>query len=154
MDKLICTVKRSVFAYKGRFWGGILAIIFGAIGLSVTLFGLVFIGFGILLIACAYVSASHFSIKIYDDKIISREGLISTNERRATMTPIIGISVSQGLFGKIFNYGNIVIDKVGRGWDIKTSYVKSPYAVKRSLENFIQSQKNNDNNKINYFVAN
>ena len=43
--------------------------------------------------------------------------------------------VNQTLFGKIFNYGNVTVDCVGK-WDVDTTYIKNP----NDLDEYLQTR--------------
>lgn len=148
-SKLLYTAKHSVWIYR---WRMTIAIILMALSLilavacftdkELTTIAYLFIGifvislFAILLyILCAKA----YEIKIFSDKIIVKEGLINRRESQCVMTPILGVSIHQSLNGQIWNYGNIRIDKVGKGWDINSNAIKNPKKFKSFLESLINS---------------
>ncbi len=51
----------------------------------------------------------------------------------------MGVHVNYSLLGRLFNYGNVFIDTVGR-WDIDTSGIKCPEKLRAYLESLINSQ--------------
>lgn len=81
------------------------------------------------------ISAKKYRIEFYDDKIITYSGVISTNKKQSVFMGVTSTSVSQTLFGKIFHYGNVVVDCVGK-WDIDTNYIKDP----DKLEEYLQTK--------------
>ncbi len=105
------------------------------------------------IIGCLRILSAMFNkIIFYDNKVVERKGIINTKEKSSILTGIVGVSVEQSLFGKLFNYGDIVIDKVGKGWDISTEHIAKPYEFKKYLETIID--KTEVNNQINTFLAN
>ena len=82
------------------------------------------------------LSAKCYSIEFYDDKIVVRSGVLNKNEVQSVFGGVYLVSVSQSFMGRIFNYGNIKVDCPGR-WDIDTTGIKDPSALKKYLENYI-----------------
>ena len=145
--KLLYTAKRSVFMYKRRFLSAIIlipAVLLIVLGIlkEGTFFTVLAIAGGAIAVGCiltlvlTFVEATKSRIEFYDDKIIEKGGLFSTHESQSAMTPIIGVSIYQSFGGKIFGYGNLLIDKIGN-WDVHSTYIKKPYEVKRFLEGLI-----------------
>ena len=131
-------------------------IILIALIVVAILLPIVWVGVAVLLVIdivaliLVAVASKHYELKFYDDKIIERYGVLSTHENQSVLTPILGVSISQSFWGRIFNYGDVHIDKVGKKWDISTSYIKEPQKFKAFLENYIT---NTDYNKVNMFVS-
>lgn len=111
-----------------------------------------FIIFGICLavILFTFFEAKMFKIEIYTDKIKMYSGIFNRKEHNALMTPILSVNIEQSIWGQIFNYGNIRIDRMGQGWDINTQYIKNPKKLKNYLETKITSVKK-DNIGMNLF---
>lgn len=74
-------------------------------------------------------------IEFYDDKIITYSGFINTTKKQSVFMGVTATSVTQTLAGKIFNYGHIKVDCVGK-WDVDTTYIKNP----DELETYLQSK--------------
>lgn len=79
------------------------------------------------------------SFEFYDDKIIHKYGVLSKNKRQIVFGGVYLVSTKQTLFGRIFNYGDINVDAVGR-WDIKSTKIKNPEALAQFLETKIVSK--------------
>ena len=93
-----------------------------------------------IFIAIRYiVKAATYRLEFYSDKIIVRSGLIATKEKRIVLTPVMGVRINYSLLGRLFNYGDIFIDTVGR-WDIDTSGIKRPDKLRDYLETLINRQ--------------
>lgn len=82
------------------------------------------------------ISARHQTIEFYDDKVISHKGVLSKSEKHATLTKITSVSVNQSIGGRIFNYGNVRIDVIGK-FDIDLTGIINPNGLKRYLEHKI-----------------
>ena len=86
------------------------------------------------------IDAKDESISFYNDRVVLKSGIFSRYERTNIMTPVLSATVKQTFFGKIFNYGTVYVDVVGK-WDINMSGVKDPLAAKAYLEKFVANGK-------------
>ena len=86
------------------------------------------------------LSVKCYSIEFYDDKIVVKSGVLNKNEVQSVFGGVYSVSVSQSFVGRIFNYGNIKVDCPGR-WDIDTTGIKDPSALKKYLENYITANR-------------
>ena len=75
----------------------------------------------------------HESYEFYDNKIIYKKGVFNRQETVSTFLGMLSISVDQSFIGRIFNYGNVTVDTVGR-WDLDMENVAKPHKLKRYLE--------------------
>lgn len=76
------------------------------------------------------------TVSFYKNKVIIKSGIFSKHERTTILTPVLSVTVKQTFWGRIFNYGNIYVDVVGK-WDIDMHGVKDPMEAKRFLESFV-----------------
>ncbi len=160
-NKLLYVAKKSAWAHRTRMiLSIILTVLFAltgitfvtdpeGIGLAVAAFAIALVF--VLVIVLTVVEASKCEIRVYEKNIVTRKGLLNVKETRSVMTPIIGVSVEQSFTGKIFNYGNLVIDKVGKGWDIDSRYVKKPYEFKQFLDSLME---NTEMDKVTMIMGN
>jgi len=76
------------------------------------------------------------TISFYNNKVVVRSGIFSKQERTNVLTRVLSVTVKQSFWGRIFNYGTVYVDVVGR-WDINMRGVKDPMAAKAYLERFV-----------------
>lgn len=152
--KLLYTAKRSIWYCGKEIIGGIVIIaltVLLAIILELWVLLLIGLPIGILSIVLAIIKTAHYSLNIYDDKVVERYGILNTHEKQSLLTPIIGVTVSQSLWGRLFNYGDIHVDKIGkRKWDVNMTYIKNPNELKKFFETFITQT---DYDKVGMFIA-
>ena len=84
------------------------------------------------------VKAKCYTIEFYDSKIIVKSGFFNKQERQIAFAGVHSVSISQTLCGRIFKYGNITVDCPGK-WDIDSSCIKNPKALKNYLEGQLTS---------------
>ena len=68
---------------------------------------------------------------ITNKNINGKTGLFNTNELNSPLNKISGVQVQQGIFGKIFNYGNIVITTASTKFQFK--YINKPNEFRNAL---------------------
>ena len=161
-NELLFRAKRSVWACSKRVISGIvftIVVLAAAVAMFIMsseqpIIGIALIGvslIGVVVVVFTAIEASRYEILFYEGKIVVRSGLLSRHESQSIMTPVVGVRVEQSFWGRIFNYGTIVVDKTGKGWDINTSYLKNPEKIKAFLEDLINKT---DLSKINMHISN
>ena len=76
------------------------------------------------------------SISFYSNKVVHRSGILSKNEKTTILTRVLSVTVRQTFWGRIFNYGTIYVDMMGK-WDISMRGIKNPMGAKAYLEKFV-----------------
>ena len=76
------------------------------------------------------------TISFYNNKVVQRSGIFSKHEKTNIMTRVLSVTVKQTFWGRIFNYGTVHVDVVGK-WDINMRGVKDPMGAKEYLEKFV-----------------
>lgn len=66
-------------------------------------------------------------------RVISKSGWISTSARDLFVNRIEGVSVEQGILGRLLGYGNVVVRGTGGGRDVFRA-IGQPFALHRSLQ--------------------
>ena len=88
------------------------------------------------------VVLNKFSTKyvITNKRVAGRFGIISEDFKSATFKHITSVRIKKSIIGKIFNFGNIVIDTAGSGTkvDFVWRYVKNPIVIKNMIEKHIE----------------
>jgi len=126
--------KNEVKFYEGNptwigYWKGLI------IGLILTFF----LGIGIIILGLIALKRTSTKYAITDKRIIGRSGIISEDFKSITFKHVTSVGVRQGIIGKIFNFGNVIIDTAGSGHgvDFIWTYVKEPIKVKNMIEKHI-----------------
>ena len=87
----------------------------------------------ILFLIARLVQAACYKIEFYDDKVITYQGVLNKSKKVTVFMGVAATSVEQTLFGRIFNYGSVKIDVVGK-WDVDTHNIKNPAALEEYLQ--------------------
>lgn len=80
-------------------------------------------------------------LEITNRRIKGKIGLINTNELDSPLTKLNSVQVKQGLFGKIFNYGTIIITTSSSAFEF--DYVTKPNEFKTIINNQIEAYEEN-----------
>ena len=120
-------------------------LIFGIIAddlISFMFFGIMFF---ILLLAGIHEIKSFFrffnmELAVTNKRVIGKSGIINTSAVDVPLDKIHSVSVSNGLFGKIFNYGNVVIS-MSTYETFRYQYISNPDEFKATLMEEIDRYK-------------
>jgi uncharacterized membrane protein YdbT with pleckstrin-like domain len=97
----------------------------------------------LLLIGAAFVPSylrrltSEFVVT--NKRVIMKVGVLSTRSYELLLSKVEGISVTQGVLGKIFDYGDIVVTGTG-GMQEPFSDIQDPFAFRRAVQSVTDSQ--------------
>lgn len=72
-------------------------------------------------------------VEFYDKKVTERNGLISKDEKETTFKGVVSVTVQQSFWGRIFNFGDVHIDLVGKN-NLYLEKIANPYDLKKFLE--------------------
>ncbi len=109
----------------------LVAIIMTALG------GLVALG---TLVAQVYLieDASVHVCEFYENRVVEKRGVFSIQEKQKVFLGVYTVTVRQSLAGRIFNYGDVIVDSPG-DWDAKQTFgISNPHGLKRYLEKRIK----------------
>ena len=123
------------YVAKKSVWGCVSFLSIIACVLVIPLFVLIF----------RILATKQFRLEFYNDKIIIKSGLLNKKKKQMVFMGVTSVSVEQSLFGRIFGYGDVIVDCVGT-WDINsTTYIKNPEALEEYLQTRIVKAPANDN---------
>ena len=116
-------------AWIGYFWLFVLALL--------TIWTIII---PIIILAIIYLSRSSTTYVITNKRVIGRTGFISEDFKSSTFKHITSLRVKQGIIGKLFNFGNIIVDTSGSGLGVEFiwRYVNNPVNVKNEIEKHIE----------------
>ncbi len=124
--------------------------------------------YGVVMWVCAFIALvigiilvidlKTYKTIFYKDRIVIKGGLISRLERQIPLTPILGVHMEQGFWGRVFDYASFVVERVGtEDWNLEADAkigevngyegalfrVAEAAAVKECLEEMIILTKDN-----------
>ena len=114
----------------GTMGGGlILWIIFSVLILIIPLIILIF----------KIISIKSYTLTIDGTKITERGGIFNKYDHQTLLTNVVGVDVSQTFSGRIFGYGNVHVDLVGKR-DLWLNGIKQPDKLKEFLQQYVNTE--------------
>jgi uncharacterized membrane protein YdbT with pleckstrin-like domain len=108
-----------------------LGIGFGASGMREV--GLILLGLAVLGLAGAWIRQTSSEFAVTDRRVIVKVGFISRRTIEINMSKVESIEVNQDIFGRIFNYGTILVIGTG-GTKEPFSLINDPLAFRRAVQ--------------------
>ena len=87
----------------------------------------------IILIIIDILKTNVEKVEFFDKKVTERNGLISKNETETTFKGVVSVNVQQSFWGRIFNFGEVYVDLVGKN-NLHLEKIAKPYELKKFLE--------------------
>lgn len=86
----------------------------------------------LILIILDMVRAGIEKIEFYEKNVIEKTGIISKNEKNTIFKGVVSVTVNQGFWGRLFGYGDVHIDLIGKN-NLHLEKIKNPYELKKFL---------------------
>ncbi|GHT82875.1 hypothetical protein AGMMS49543_08660 [Betaproteobacteria bacterium] len=126
--------KGEQVVYQGKIsiWSLVPLLLLGLIFLAVY-------GLGLLFLAAAAIRYFTTELAITNKRVIAKFGLISRSTIEINLQKIESIQVNQGILGRIFNFGSIVVSGAGNP-QAPIPGISNPLQFRRA---FIDTQESN-----------
>ena len=89
---------------------------------------------------CKIIVLKNQYVEFYDSYVIKKKGVFHKTEEKCMFPKVMSCHVHRTFNGRIWNYGNVTIDAIGK-WDVDLTNVKRPLYIKKYLENHFISAK-------------
>ena len=106
-------------------------------------------GLGLLFLIVAAVRYFTTELAITNKRVIAKFGLVSRSTIEINLQKIESIQVNQGILGRIFNYGSIVVSGAGNP-QAPIPGISSPLQFRRA---FVETQENNSPSQTGELLA-
>lgn len=87
----------------------------------------------VIVLKCQYT-------EFYDSYVIKKWGVFDKDHERCMFPKILSCHVSQTFWGRVFGYGDVHVDAIGK-WDVDLHNIKRPHFVRKYLDNHFISAK-------------
>ena len=94
----------------------------------------------IIHLICRVIILKNQYIEFYDSYVIKKRGVFNKTEEKCMFPKVMSCDVYRSFWGRIFNFGDIKIDAIGK-WDVDLTGIKRPLFVRKYLENHFISAK-------------
>ena len=124
-------IKDEKVIYTGHvsLWSLAPLIFFGFVGLA-------FFGLGLILWIIAFIRYKTTEMAFTNKRVIAKFGFISRQTIELNISKVESIQVNQGILGRIFNYGTLIVSGAGNP-QAPIPGISNPMAFRRS---FMESQ--------------
>ena len=95
----------------------------------------------LIVMICHIIILKNERIEFYHNQIVVKSGVLSKKQRKSAFMGVLSVSVEQSLGGRLFKYGNVMVDVPGK-WDVNTRGVCDPQGLANYLETRIVSSAN------------
>lgn len=95
-----------------------------------------FIGIGIIFILIAIINVWTTELAITNRRVIAKTGLIRRNTIELKVTRVESLGVHQGILGRIFNFGSIVVKGIG-GSNAPIPYIAKPLEFRKRVNHYL-----------------
>lgn len=95
---------------------------------------------GIVLIVWAVIEVKSTELALTSKRVIAKFGFIRRDTVDVRLGKIESIAFDQGILGRIFNFGSIVVS--GAGNSTPVPYISSPNAFKNKVNNYLEDIEN------------
>lgn len=117
--------------------------------LPFLLFGLIFIWtifIPIFIFTLVIIRVKTTELALTNKKIIGKVGFINRASIDLPLSKLESITIDQGIFGRIFNYGRVSVSGVGTS-HITIHSIKDPLSFRRAVMNHMDKQIEQEQNK-------
>ena len=118
----------------------ILAFVFLASGKEIAILGGLFFLIALLSALSAFISFKTSEFGITNKRVLIKVGFIRRNSLETLLQKVEGIQVNQGILGRIFNYGTILIKGTG-GTGNPFHKIEAPMEFRKKVQEQIASIK-------------
>lgn len=90
----------------------------------------------LIIVIIRIIILKHDKTYFYENRIISKYGVLSKHEAETSIVGVSAICVDQSLLGRIFGFGDIHIDVIGK-WKVTIKGAKKPMQAKEFLTKYL-----------------
>ena len=94
----------------------------------------------LICLAVRVIILKHQYVEFYDSYVIKKKGVFNKTEEKCMFPKVMSCHVYRSFWGRVFNFGDIQIDAIGK-WDVDLTNIKRPLYIRRYLENHFISAK-------------
>ncbi|MDR2945137.1 MAG: PH domain-containing protein [Candidatus Adiutrix sp.] len=125
-EEVICRANISWFSV-------LLPLILGA-------FLLIFYGLGLLILIPCILKIMTTELALTNKRVIAKFGVISRHTVELRLEKIESININQGVFGRIFNYGSVVVNGTG-GTGTPIPNIGKPLDFRKQINDYLEDHQ-------------
>ncbi|QIO10222.1 PH domain-containing protein [Acinetobacter lanii] len=121
---IVAHLKLLAISWLSQFW----YIVLGIITLPMLI--------GIVFLLIAFINVWTTELAITNRRIIAKTGLIRRNTIELKVTRVESLGVDQGILGRIFNFGSIIVKGIG-GSNAPIPYIAKPLEFRQRVNHYL-----------------
>jgi len=85
-----------------------------------------------------YLLFKNIEIAVTNQRVVSKEGFIARKTEEAKHSKVEAVNIDQNIFGRIFNFGDVVVKTAGGSW--KVPMIKDPLNFRKQAVKIIDPE--------------
>lgn len=115
----------------------ILILILGLALLSINYLGLVIIGFALINLFVVFINYTSAEFAVTNKRVIIKVGFIKRHSLETLLSKVEGIQVTQGIMGRMFDFGTIAVTGTGGSREQFSKIIK-PMEFRKKVQEQIE----------------
>jgi len=150
VDSNLMTGETVVYRSKTHWFLFVPSILILAIGVSLSMldgsaFGNILLLVGGIMLVRSIMEYISTEFAVTTKRIIAKKGLIRRSTVELNHSKVESLNVDQGIFGRIFGYGTVVVNGAGQGTGI--AHISSPMEFRKQAHETIDGTQSTDSNE-------
>lgn len=129
IDSNLTTNERIIKSAKVSWWSQWVMILLGILTISFII--------GIVFFAIAIIRVMTTELALTNKRVIAKTGFIRRDTIELRLEKVEGLIISQGIIGRIFNYGTVIVSGTG-GIRTPIPFITEPTGFRRVVNEFLE----------------
>ncbi len=130
IDSNLTTNERIIKSAKVSWWSQWVMILLGILTISFMI--------GIVFFAIAIIRVMTTELALTNKRVIAKTGFIRRDTIELRLEKVEGLIISQGIIGRIFNYGTVIVSGTG-GIRTPIPFITEPTEFRRVVNEFLEN---------------
>ncbi len=129
-----------VFLLRGVIGAFLLLLTLTSFSAGSTTLGIILLFIAVSLLGWAFLECNTSEFAVTDNRVLVKVGVIKQLSLELLLNKIEGISVNQGLLGRVLGYGTIVVNGSG-GTKEKFPSIREPFEFRKQVQAQVEASK-------------
>lgn len=135
IDSNLTTNERIIKNAKVSWWSQWQMIVLGVLTIGFMI--------GIIFFICAIIRVMTTELALTNKRVIAKTGFIRRDTIELRLEKVEGLIISQGIIGRIFNYGTVIVSGTG-GIRTPIPFINDPINFRRVVNEFLENPEQFD----------
>jgi uncharacterized membrane protein YdbT with pleckstrin-like domain len=129
-----------VFLLRGVIAAFLLLLTLTSLAAGSTTLGIILLFSAALLLGWAFLEYKTSEFAVTDKRVLVKDGVMNRRSLELLLNKIEGISVNQGLLGRVLGYGTIVVNGTG-GTKERFKSISEPFDFRKQVQAQVEASK-------------